>query len=286
MNFLGIDGGGSKTAFLLEDDSGRQLARVETGPSNWLSAGIDAARKSIADGLRQLPATPDVVCAGFAGAGRPEGVGFYESTLHSLLPHARVFIETDAFVAFVGAIGIKPGVLLIAGTGSIAISRQADGAMSRVGGWGPMFGDEGSGFWIGREAIRTALRAFDTHTLSPFVSSIANALGQNSIVEAIPNWTSGALSVRTVASLASLLLDQYPGEPAKGILEAAALHLRALVESAIRQSRLPAGCDKTITGSLGNQAVLQKLIGLEFRPAAQPPECGAIQWARARITGA
>jgi N-acetylglucosamine kinase-like BadF-type ATPase len=286
VTYLGIDGGGSKTAFLLEDDAGRRLARVETGPSNWLSAGTDVASKSLASGISQLPAAPEIVCAGFAGAGRPEGIEFYRTILNSLLPKARIFVETDAFVAYIGAVGVKPGVLLIAGTGSIAISRQNDGTMNRAGGWGPVFGDEGSGFWIGREAVRAALHAHDARTSSGFVSSIARALGQPSITDAVTGWTSGAVNVRTIASLASVILDQYPDEPSKRILHEAATHLRSLVQGAIEQSGLPADCHKAIAGSLGARPSFQRLIGLDFHPPAQPPERGAIEWARVRITPA
>ncbi len=166
MVYLGIDGGGSKTAFVLEDESGQILGRAETGPSNWLSAGKEEAGRNIAAGIRQLEAVPDVVGCGFAGAGRPEGIQFFKDSLSALLPKAQIFVETDAFISYIGAIGLEPGILLIAGTGSIAIGRRRDGSMIRVGGWGPIFGDEGSGFWIGREAIQAALRANDAGTES------------------------------------------------------------------------------------------------------------------------
>jgi N-acetylglucosamine kinase-like BadF-type ATPase len=284
--FLGIDGGGSKTAFLLEDQAGRRLARIETGPSNWLSAGPEVSRQSLAAGISQLPATPDVVCGGFAGAGRPEGRNFYGAALSELLPRARVFVETDAFVAYAGAIGVKPGVLLIAGTGSIAVSRQADGTMNRTGGWGPVFGDEGSGFWIGREAVRAALSAHDDGASPAFAAAVANALGQSSIVDVVGAWTAGAITVRSVASLSSLVLDHYPQEPAARILRESAAQLRSLVERAIARSGLPAGCAKSIAGSIGSHPALRQLIGLEFEAPAEPPERGAIEWARARITPA
>ena len=132
MIFLGIDGGGSKTTFLLENSEGHELARFETGPSNWISVGPDKARESISQGVINLPFTPDVVCAGFAGAGRPEGAQFYQRCLSSLLPHTRVFVEIDAHIAYMGAIGPTPGVLLIAGTGSIAIARKSDGTLIRA----------------------------------------------------------------------------------------------------------------------------------------------------------
>ena len=145
MKVLGIDGGGSKTTFLMVDGD-RELARLETGPSNYISVGKEASRKAIQEGIRGLPSQPDVICGGFAGAGREAGRAYYLETLQSLLPESRVLIETDAFIAYIGAAGIRPGVLLIAGTGAIVVGRRDDGTTFRAGGWGPQFGDDGGGF--------------------------------------------------------------------------------------------------------------------------------------------
>src|ERR1700722_3387581 len=135
MICLGIDGGGSKTTFLLTNDRGDELFRTRTGPSNWISAGKKAASDAIREGAAQLPFTPDMICGGFAGAGRPEGKDFYQGILQEAFPKSRIEVESDAFIAYIGAIGLKPGVLLIAGTGSIAIGRRQDGTMIRAGGW-------------------------------------------------------------------------------------------------------------------------------------------------------
>jgi len=284
VTFLGIDGGGSKTTFLLENDEGRELARFETGPSNWLSSGPVNARESLTHGIQRLPALPDVVCGGFAGGGRPEGVEFYRSCLVALLPQAQVFVETDAFITYMGAIGPRPGILLIAGTGSIALARRSDGTMIRAGGWGPVFGDEGGGFWIGREAIRCALRAKDSGETAEFVSAIENALGLSRITDAPGAWKDGSIDVRAVAALASEVIRRYPTDPARGIVDQAAAHLRSLCDVAGRRADLPATCQKAISGSLGNQTIVKQLIGLEFSPAANPPARGAILWARDRLT--
>jgi glucosamine kinase len=281
--FLGIDGGGSKTTFLLEDSDGKELARVETGPSNWLSTGADETREALAEGVAQLPSIPDVACGGFAGAGRPAGVAFYRACLESLLPETRVLVETDAFITYVGAIGIQPGVLLIAGTGSIALARKNDGTMIRVGGWGSMFGDEGSGFWIGREAISAALRANDAVTFPEFVAGVAETLGLRNITDVPGAWKAGEIDVRTVASLAQTVLKQYPSEPGKQILRDAAGHLRHLTELARERAALPTGCLKSVSGSLAQNLVMQQLIGMGFSSAANPPAKGAILWARDRI---
>jgi N-acetylglucosamine kinase-like BadF-type ATPase len=283
VTFLGIDGGGSKTTFLLEDDSGREAARLVTGPSNWLSSGPSVAHESLARGIAGLPFPPDVVCGGFAGAGQPEGVRFYRDCLSALLPHAQLFVETDAFITYVGAIGIKPGVLLIAGTGSIAIARKQDGDSIRVGGWGPHFGDEGGGFWIGREAIRIALRAYDAGEFPEFVSSIAQELKLRQITDAPAAWKDGTIEVHAVAALAVWIAAQPETEPSKRILAAAATHLRDIAELARRRAELPDSCLRSISGSLGANPIMQRSIGLAFTPPVNPPERGAILWARDRM---
>ena len=283
MIFLGIDGGGSKTAFLLEKDDGQELARFETGPSNWISSGPSTTRDSLAAGIARLPSFPDVVCGGFAGAGRAEGIEFYRTCLTALLPRAQVIIETDAFITFMGAIGPRPGILLIAGTGSIALARRSDGTMIRSGGWGPAFSDEGGGFWIGREAIRHALRANDAGEAQDFVAAITRGLSLKSITDAPAAWKDGVLDVRSVAALASIVTAQHSSEPAGQILNEAAGHLRALAELARRRAGLPESCLRSASGSIATQLLMQHLIGLEFSAPANPPARGAILWARDRI---
>ena len=283
MTFLGIDGGGSKTAFLLENSDGSELARVETGPSNWFSTGADETREALAAGIAQLPLAPDVVCGGFAGAGRPSGIAFYRGCLESLLPETRILVETDAFITYIGAIGIQPGVLLIAGTGSIAIARRNDGTMVRVGGWGSMFGDEGSGFWVGREAIGAALRAHDAGMFPEFIASVVETLGLRDITDVPGAWKGGEMGVRSVASLAHTVLQQYPSEPGREILRNAAGYLRHLTDLARERAGLPATCLKSVSGSLATNIVMQQLIGVGFSAAANAPVKGAILWARDRI---
>src|SRR5689334_23087750 len=128
MRYLGIDGGGSKTAFLLVDEYYNEICHFHTGPSNYLSVGAEAARAAIAEGISQLTERPNIVCAGFAGAGRADAVTFYKDVLEALIPGSQVIIESDAFIASIGSIGVDPGILLIAGTGSIVIGRDKDRA--------------------------------------------------------------------------------------------------------------------------------------------------------------
>ena len=285
MTYLGIDGGGSKTVFLLADDRGRELARVHSGASNWLSVGRAAAAAAIRDGVARLAGpAPDFVCAGFAGAGRPEGLEFYRSVLEPLFPSSAVRVESDGLIAYVGAIGLSPGVLLIAGTGSIAIGRHADGAMIRAGGWGPHFGDESGGFWIGREAVRTALRSLDTSRSDEFSVKVSAALGLSSTEKVVAEWGAGRIGVPEIAALFPVVLTLYPEEPAASILHLAASHLRSVTETALRRiDSSPRAL--SVMGSVASHPVMRRLIGLDFTDPVAPAETGAILLAKSMSGG-
>lgn len=282
MRYLGIDGGGSKTAFLLVDDYYNEICHLQSGPSNYLSVGGEAAKEAITQGVSRLTERPNIVCGGFAGAGRPDSVTFYRELLQSLIPEAQVIIESDAFIASIGAIGIDPGVLLIAGTGSIVIGRDKERSMFRVGGWGPYFGDEGSGFWIGREAVRAALRSIDTQSSAEFTQRVAAGLGLKSIAEVVGAWASGKIGVPEIAGLFPEIVSMYPAEPAKQILAEAAAHLRSLVEIASKRAGVE-DCRKALSGSVATHPAIRPLIGLKFEEPRHSPEWGAVIWARQHV---
>src|SRR6266581_7189354 len=283
MRYLGIDGGGSKTTFLLVDEYYNELCHLHTGPSNWLSVGADAAKSAIRDGVSKLTERPNVVCAGFAGAARPESASFYREVLTTLIPDATIIVESDAFIASIGAIGVDPGVLLIAGTGSIVIGRDRKRSMFRVGGWGPYFGDEGSGFWIGREAVRAALRSLDLQASTEFSNRIAGRLGLKSISEVVSGWASGKIGVPEIAGLFPEVVSMYPQEPSKSILTQAASHLRSMVEIASKRVGLD-DWRRSLSGSVAAHPVMRELMGLEFEQPRHSPEWGAVIWARQHFT--
>jgi len=283
MRYLGIDGGGSKTMFLLVDEYYNELCHLQSGPSNWLSVGADAARAAIREGVANLTERPNVICAGFAGAARPESASFYKEVLTSLILDATIIVESDAFIASIGAIGVDPGILLIAGTGSIVIGRDANRSMFRVGGWGPYFGDEGSGFWIGREAVRTALRSMDSAERTEFAGRIAQSLGLKSMAEVVGAWASGTIGVPQIAGLFPEIAALYPAEPANRILNQAASHLRSLVEIASKRVGLE-DCRRSLSGSVAGHPIIRNLIGFTFEEPRHSPEWGAVIWARQHFT--
>ncbi len=283
MRYLGIDGGGSKTTFLLVDEYYNELCHLHSGPSNWISVGQEAALAAIRNGISQLTESPTVICGGFAGAARPEGAAFYKEVLTSLVTKATIIIESDAFIASIGAIGVDPGVLLIAGTGSIVIGRSREGSMFRVGGWGPHFGDDGSGFWIGREAVRAALRAVDSQAAQEFAHHIAQSLGLKSVTDVVGAWAAGRIGVPEIAGLFPEIVKLYPAEPASRILTEAASQLRSLVEIAAKRVGVE-DCRKSISGSVANHPIMRQFIGLKFEEPRHSPEWGAVIWARQHFT--
>ena len=163
--FLGVDGGGTKTECVLADSTGSILVRVAAGPSNPLRTGYTRAWFALSEAVdavlaRQKIRAGDIrgICAGLGGAGRP-GVAKRVATFfeHSL-PNARVRVTTDLEIALEAAFGPGEGIILLAGTGSAAFGRDADGRTARVGGRGPWFSDEGSSFDIGRRAFAAVCR--------------------------------------------------------------------------------------------------------------------------------
>jgi N-acetylglucosamine kinase-like BadF-type ATPase len=165
--FLGIDGGGSKTTAAVCGADGRIAALAMGEGSNPLSRPWpeveETLRALIRDCLRQAGAAAHEVEGlffGLAGADRPQVQTMIVNAFQAEWGE-RLQIDNDAVAALYSGTWGGPGIVLIAGTGSIACALTADGSRHRVGGWGYLVGDEGSGFDLGRQAVAAALRAFD-----------------------------------------------------------------------------------------------------------------------------
>ena len=107
------------------------------------------------------PIVPDAICLGIAGVDREEEARLVRAIMRRIGYKARTLVVNDALIALVAGVGDAPGIVIIAGTGSNAYGRNAAGEAARAGGWGHMIGDEGSGYWIGREALTAVMRAAD-----------------------------------------------------------------------------------------------------------------------------
>jgi glucosamine kinase len=168
--FLGFDGGGTKTDCVLTDESGKILARSRSGPSNPFRIGVDSAARAVLQGADQAlhdaganAADVHAICAGLAGTTRPENSEKMRAALLSAFPHAAVRVMTDLELAL-ATMEPGPAIVLVAGTGSAALGRDAGGNIARAGGFGPAGSDEGSAFDVGRAAIAASVRHRELHT--------------------------------------------------------------------------------------------------------------------------
>lgn len=164
--YLGIDGGGSKTTCAVGDETS-VLATALSGPSNITRVGEVRARESLHDATRQACAAAKIdprqvhrACIGVAGAGRQEIARAVRKIIAEVIA-GEIEVVGDMQIALQAALGAGPGVIVIAGTGSIAYGRDAQGKTARAGGWGFAISDEGSAHWIGRTAVAAVLRAAD-----------------------------------------------------------------------------------------------------------------------------
>ena len=157
-----------------------------SGGSNIVRAGEAQARQALYEAIGNAcraagiaPAKISRACAGMAGAGRPEVREKVHAQLAGLLS-CEIEIVGDMEIALEAAFGPGPGVVVIAGTGSIAYGRNSEGTTARAGGWGFAVSDEGSGQWIGRTAVAAALRSFDRGESTLLLEQLIQAWGLSS----------------------------------------------------------------------------------------------------------
>ena len=257
--FLGIDGGGSKTTCVVGDDS-ILLATATAGPSNVVRVGEARTRESLHLAVRQAcaaagitPAQVAHTCIGAAGATRPEIAGIVRRALAEILSPP-IEVVGDMHIALESALEGSPGVVVIAGTGSIAYGRDEQGNIARVGGWGFAVFDEGSAHWIGRNGIAAALRAADEQATgqaaSGTSSQLAGALMKVWQVDSLDDLAAAANATPPpdFAALFPAVLSAADAgdEVAKNILTQAGRELARLACLVIRQlfPQLPTSSDR------------------------------------------
>jgi len=296
---IGFDGGGTKTECVLLEGEDHVLATALAGPSNPLRVGFEKAFTSLAAasgdvltaariGAEQVEA----VCAGIAGAGLPRVQKRIMGHLVDTFPRADVHVTTDLEVALEAAVGDGPGVILVAGTGSAAYGRDANGRTARAGGHGPWIGDGGSAFDIGRRAVAAMAQARDAMAPVTLLSDMIPAALE------FPDWET--LLERIAEAPDEVLPRIFPivveaadaeDAPAQEILYAAALGLSALALSVARRLEL---ADKKFElgktgGVFGHSTYLDSTLEALVQSGAKrveihalkiTPACGAARLAR------
>jgi glucosamine kinase len=243
---LGIDGGGSKTQLCLAQRDGTIVYFAEAGGSNphdnpeWKAIFADLAA-GIRDRLPQLRSAT----IGVGSYGESRAVDrLVDDALRQLFPITGLDIENDVYLANDAAFLGHAGLLLIAGTGSMLVARSADGRRMRVGGWGVPAGDEGSAYWIGREAISLTTRMLDGRIArTPFADEMLAALLGSSAAttEQLFEWLAAMPHPRSQIASLSRLVDALAATgdgDAIGLLGRAADHLAEYVVAGRKQSGL------------------------------------------------
>jgi glucosamine kinase len=252
---IGADVGGTKTAVAVSDGE-KILGRAEgvggaVRPGRALaSAGI------IAEVVRQALAVSgrlngDVLLVGAAGAGRPQEREELRKALRSENIAGKVTVVTDIEVALAAAFADGPGIVVSAGTGSVAVGRDREGRRHRIGGYGWQMGDEGSGYAIGRAALGAVSRAVDGRSPRTALSDRILSATRSGDFDALVRWAAGA-SPAEVAALAPHVLDvaAHGDTLAKGIADYAARELSQLAICLLPKMDLDGRVGVAITGGL------------------------------------
>jgi N-acetylglucosamine kinase-like BadF-type ATPase len=188
--FLAIDAGGTKTRCLLADET-RILGRAVTGSIKLMRVSEAEATTRLRAMLAEVSLTAGVdlkdvtqTCIGLAGLSINTVRNWAEREISSIVG-GKLLLTGDDEIALDGAFRQGPGILIIAGTGSNVLGRTADGTVYHAGGWGPALGDEGSGFWIGQEALRAAFWAKDRSVPTTLLAAIQKLWSTESIGETV-----------------------------------------------------------------------------------------------------
>ncbi|HEY2432554.1 MAG TPA: BadF/BadG/BcrA/BcrD ATPase family protein [Vicinamibacterales bacterium] len=234
MHVLGIDAGGTKTVCQLADAAGNVLAEARRGGANLQAAGELEVEKTLYEVMEAALAGHDVVpsaiCLGIAGVDRPDDARVVGGIMRRIGYKARLLIVNDALVALEAGAPGRPGVVVIAGTGSICYGRNDRREAARAGGWGFVLGDEGSGYWIGRAALRAVLRQADRRGPATALTPLLLAhYGVPRAQEVIHHVYAESLRPAALAALAPVVMRAFSAgdQVAAGILERAAAELES-----------------------------------------------------------
>jgi glucosamine kinase len=301
---IGVDGGGSKTRVLVGTAEGEVLATVD-GPKSAVSPG-QAARSAdvigdlVAQAIGEIaqPGTvfPRVLYCGVAGTGREEERRALHDALDAKELAEEVVIDSDGLIAMYDAFEDRAGILLVVGTGSIAYGRSPAGEIVRCGGWGPTFGDEGSGGWIGKRALGIVAASSDgREPATALLFPILAATGCEDMEDLIP-WAAAA-DARAFATLAPVVFSTAAAgdQRASALITLAAeelvLHIRALARQLFTDER--AAVAVALSGGLMDrgsplrkrleQRLKSAVPGANLRSEEVLPARGALRAAARRI---
>ena len=237
---IGIDAGGTKTVGLLADETAKVHSKTIGGSANLVMKGELAVEKVLFDVIDSLesPEPLAALCLGIAGVGQPGSEQLIRDVLRRLGQRQPVRVVNDALVALVAGAPSGIGIVVVAGTGSIAYGVDPEGHEARSGGWGYLLGDEGSAFWLGHAAIRQGVRAADGRgPATTLFDRISQKLDLD-VPDGLVKWFyDQEFSRHRVADLASVVEEaaNEGDDAASALLDQAAQHLARAGRSVARQ---------------------------------------------------
>jgi N-acetylglucosamine kinase-like BadF-type ATPase len=294
---VGLDGGGTKTRCVFADGSGNSILEITGGPSNFLSIGSDKAASNILSviksGLNKLDISIEnvsIILAGVSGAGRKFHADELKDAMIKKLPETlkNVYVESDARVALEGALAGEPGAVLIAGTGSVIFGKDKSGTIHRVGGFGRIIGDEGSGYSIGVKTLKLISNMIDGRNkkddLLERFNTIFHISNENDLISLVHN---PGFDVASIAMFTIKNADEG-SEEAKRILDHESDELLKHITT-VREKVGQKPLKLVLTGSLienqnyYSQLLIEKikvLKDIELTERKYSPEMGAVIMAR------
>ena len=257
MHVAGIDGGGTRTRAVLMDPTGRICSWALGGSGNFQAIGLSGLERLLEELLATLEWNGGgdslALCLGLAGAGRVDEQEEIAEMVRARGWAGRVWVVSDARAALEGAHGGGPGLIAIAGTGSIVLGKNGIGEESRAGGWGPLLGDEGSGSCIGLDGLRAVFRARDGWgEETQLTEDLREELGIAHWDEAVRQVYSGAWGRDRIAALSPRIFAAVGDgdEVARKIVAAAGTALGGKVGAVARRLDLPEGVDLACVGGV------------------------------------
>ncbi len=261
--FIGVDGGGTKTRLLIQQDEGEARFVEFDETFRFLELGyVDAARLFISMLTRSSVDLPDVksIAIGLAGASLENEQRTLEAALSEHLHQARVSVQSDSTLALSAAFPKGVGMIVIAGTGSVAVGRDAQNGLHYVGGWGRFIGDEGSGHAIGLAALRYFARVADGRDRgAALFNALEAALGAGVLNDPRTLRTSIARRDLMPATLAPLVFEHSDDDVARSILQRASHDLAEIITCCARQIDFT-GAVRSVGSVIANPLMI-RLVG-------------------------
>ncbi len=301
FHVIAIDAGGTKTLCLLADDRGTIVSSARGSGANLQAHGELQVEKVVHEVMDQAIGDRDIVpaaiCIGIAGVDRPGDRAMMRDIMKRIGFQARIVIVNDALIALEAGLPDAAGVVVVAGTGSIAYGRDAAGRAARAGGWGHVLADEGSGYWLGRQTLRVVMRAADGRgpatALTPrllthfgvsrpqdFVREVYESGTRPSVIASLAKYLEMAVEEGDV--VAREIIDEAAHELS---LAAAAVTTRlALTDSVVV---LAGGMFKMVPAltKAATRAITERAGASVVRPLDQEPAVGAVRLAIAMAHG-